>query len=245
MSSGDFFAPLPDPGRRQPGARGGRSAARGLLALVVAVLVLLVLVGWRARDPLPLHPTMYDDGTYRFLSVQAYDADVPVTYNHCQQLHVVMNPLGAPPEAEDVLQVALDDLHRATGFDLRYDGPSIERPYLGRRSGPILVTWTDESEMPSLTDDVAGRGGSSYTAFSGERAWYATGQVYLSANYFERLHQAGDVSRMRAVLDHEFGHVLGLDHVEDGDELMHPSGRRLQFGHGDLTGLAILGTQPC
>ena len=194
----------------------------------------------------PLGPTMYDDGTYKFLRVQKYDPTVPVSYNQCQPIDVVMNPLGAPPEAEKVLRLAIRDVERATGIEFRYKGRSNLRPTVKRTRGPILVTWTDEEEVASMTDRVAGLGGSGYIAYDGERAYYSTGQIILSADTYDRLHRSGDVDSMRATLDHEFGHVMGLGHVDDENELMAPTrGNVERFGHGDLTGLAILGTQPC
>jgi hypothetical protein len=46
-----------------------------------------------------------------------------------------------------------------------------------------------------------------------------------------------------AVIRHELAHVVGLDHVDDENELMHPVGHpdAVTFGPGDLTGLAELG----
>ncbi len=47
------------------------------------------------------------------------------------------------------------------------------------------------------------------------------------------------------VLMHELAHVLGLDHVDDLGELMHPSSPRSSWGPGDRAGLAALGDAPC
>lgn len=45
---------------------------------------------------------------------------------------------------------------------------------------------------------------------------------------------------------HELGHLVGLAHIEDRGELMHPWSSRLRdFGPGDREGLANLGSGRC
>ena len=50
-----------------------------------------------------------------------------------------------------------------------------------------------------------------------------------------------------AVVLHELGHVVGLDHVSDPSQLMTPVGRPdlLGYAAGDRTGLALLGGGEC
>jgi predicted Zn-dependent protease len=51
---------------------------------------------------------------------------------------------------------------------------------------------------------------------------------------------------MRAILDHELGHVVGLGHVQDPHELMYDEQlERTTFGPGDLQGLARVGSVAC
>ena len=50
----------------------------------------------------------------------------------------------------------------------------------------------------------------------------------------------------RAIILHELGHLIGLDHVDDNDQLMYPrAGDVLDFADGDLTGLSVLGAGAC
>jgi predicted Zn-dependent protease len=52
--------------------------------------------------------------------------------------------------------------------------------------------------------------------------------------------------QVRAILMHELGHLVGLDHVDDPGELMYAeSVGTLGFGAGDREGLASLGSGRC
>ena len=56
----------------------------------------------------------------------------------------------------------------------------------------------------------------------------------------------GDSGEGSAILLHELGHLVGLDHVDSRDELMYSDnvGKR-EFGTGDLNGLVELGKGRC
>ena len=51
---------------------------------------------------------------------------------------------------------------------------------------------------------------------------------------------------VRAVIMHEFGHLVGLGHVQEPGELMSErNDGQLDFGPGDREGLARLGSPTC
>ncbi|PPK92434.1 matrixin [Kineococcus xinjiangensis] len=184
------------------------------------------------------------------------DGTTPIAWDPCRPVHVVMRPDGAPPGAEALLTGALDEVAAATGLRFVYDGvtdeaPSAERAPLqperyGNRWAPVLVVWSTPAEEP----EMRGLGGRAaprpVTAPDG--AWvYVSGTVELNATVFgELLAAPGSEERARAIVLHEFGHVVGLGHVEDPGQLMHASGSEVvTFGPGDLAGLAELGRGEC
>ncbi len=60
------------------------------------------------------------------------------------------------------------------------------------------------------------------------------------------LRQPNGSLSVQAVILHEVGHVLGLAHVNDPNQLMYPRGSHVtDYGPGDLAGLARLGASTC
>ena len=62
------------------------------------------------------------------------------------------------------------------------------------------------------------------------------------------LNEPGGTEAVRAVIQHELGHVMGLDHVSDPRELMYTEGSPAQttnWGPGDRRGLHELGSGAC
>ena len=91
-------------------------------------------------------------------------------------------------------------------------------------------------------------GGSvSVTAPSGARV-LVTGAVTFDGEKLGKiLKQPEGEQVVRAVVLHELGHVVGLDHVDAKSQLMFKRSQHgvTDFGAGDLTGLAALGKGGC
>lgn len=188
-------------------------------------------------------------GSYAFLQTQD-DGTTPVGYDPCRPVRVVVNERLAPDDAEAVLSRAVAEVEDASGLDLQVvgttDDPPLaheddpESPDGGWR--PVQVSWTDADEVDELSGRVAGLGGSTWLDDDTGRR-YVTGEVMLDAPDVTRGGLGGEVAT--GVLMHELAHVLGLDHVDDRGELMHPSSPRSSWGPGDRAGLAALGAVGC
>jgi hypothetical protein len=204
------------------------------------------------------HPPRVDDaGTYAFVRTQPKDKDEPVTYDPCVPVHVVVNERTAVPGADGIVRQAIESVSEATGLSLVLDGRTNRQPDDERRTTaspdgarswrPVLIAWSDPKETPALKGLVAGVGGSTAVRRDGHE-WFVTGGVSLDGPQLRRLlrSEAGRTA-VRAVVMHELGHVVGLDHVKDRAELMYATGSEdvTDWGPGDRAGLAALGGGEC
>lgn len=208
-------------------------------------------------DRIASAPDVADGGTYRFLAVQQGDPGQPVGYDPCKRIELRINPEQAPPGGLALVQQAMDRIEDATGLRFDYLGTTDDRPrwegesvpmVLGRpRTTPVLVSWATDDEVRELAGDVAGVGGSLPVADSGGYSRYVTGGVTLDAEVFADLDGSEEGRRAAfAIVLHEFGHLVGLGHVNDPAELMNEENLgQLDFGPGDLAGLARVGSTSC
>ncbi len=198
-------------------------------------------------DRLDAAPTVPDgSGSYAFLQTQP-QTDEPVGYNPCRVIEVEVNPAGAPDGYDDLIDTGIAHTAKATGLRFERIGTTDRRPpkVASSRRQPVLIAWAGADEVPELAGDVAGIGGSTAVEIGFRDRRYVTGQIVLDAKAFERLGTRGRASA-QAIVDHEFGHLVGLDHVDDQDELMYSDNiGRTTYGSGDLEGLARLGNLPC
>lgn len=189
------------------------------------------------------------EGPYAFLEEQ--NDGTPVGFSPCVPLRYVVNPDGAPEGWEDDVADAVGEVSARTGLEFDDQGTTGDRDFGSRgraagRTDPVLIGWADDGEVDALADDVAGIGGPSVVRF-GERLYFVSGSVVLDTDTTDRFDGApGGREAHVALLLHELGHLVGLDHVDDTGELMHPEATgQTEFGPGDRQGLAELGSIPC
>ena len=191
-------------------------------------------------------------GTFQFLLTQR-GSDEPVGYDPCRPIEYVVNPAGAPADWGQLIDTAVSHTETASGLRFQYVGTTEQRPFDAAQRGlvggvrsPAVIGFADADEIPELAGEVAGVGGSQAAGLEGQRLYYVTGSVALDTAVFDHASTGDDRVRLQAIVDHEFGHLVGLDHVASGTELMSPVNvGQTWYGPGDLEGLARLGAIPC
>ena len=242
-------------GRRAPRARrlvGGWVTGLLTVALLAAVLALHPSAQ-TARDGVRRELARLglgepDAGSYAFLSTQPGTGE-PVGYDPCSEVEVRVNDAGAPAGWEELVVTAIRRIDAASGLRLVYVGRTDDRGAAPAGLNTALVVWGTEEEFPELAGNVAGVGGSTSVQTRLGHRRYVSGTIRLDTDAFADLAARGGGegrALAQATVDHEFGHLVGLDHVDDRGELMHPEGGfRTGWGPGDLRGLARLGEIEC
>ncbi|MBG6183077.1 hypothetical protein IWX65_001024 [Arthrobacter sp. CAN_A214] len=179
-----------------------------------------------------------------------------IAYDPCRPVHYVVRPEDAPPGSEGLIKAAVAEISAATGLQWVYDGTTSEGPssdratYQPKRYGekwaPVLFTWTNEDETPGLEGTMIALASSEHAQRPGTPAVYVAGQVKLDVDQLsEILEEPEGRYEVKGLILHELGHVVGLDHIDDRDQLMHATAPVYEMQDGDRAGFALLGTGPC
>jgi len=185
------------------------------------------------------------------------DDGLPIRWDPCSDVEVVVSPAGAPEGARDDLDEAIARLAARTGLSIRVVGDTEERPAADRsafqperygdgRWAPVLVAWAEPHERGvPLRDIDRGLAVPVAVGAPGARV-FVTGQVVLNVGRDDLRPGFDDrADSWGATLLHELAHLVGLAHVDDPDELMsvHPGTGPIAFGPGDRAGLAAVGAE--
>ena len=220
-----------------------------------AVVTIVMMIGAVvASYAIRYDPAEHRD-EYRFIARDL--AGDPVRWNPCEPVHYVVNTSEAPAGSLADVQEAVRRISAATGIVFAYDGLTdevlerrrdvVQVGRYGDRWAPVLVAWVDpEASAVSFHtgDEVAAGVASPYTPSGSDvivSGWIAINADDPNPPGFSAPDDQGPV-----VL-HEWGHVMGLDHVGEPGQLMQEAGGGVSdLGPGDLEGLRRLGrSQGC
>jgi hypothetical protein len=229
-----------------------------VLAAVVAAALLATAVGTFGGGA-AVRRLAAGSGSYKFLRVGP--GGVPVRWNPCSPIRYRVNLSAAPAGALDDVRQAIARVAAATGDRFVYEGTTTQTAdqQIGRafqtgnttsRWLPLLITWVPHAHFDYLADtNRAAAFGMPQAGDGADAQTYESGVVAIDAGGHLPLGFAGRYSD-GVVLMHELGHVMGLAHVADGNEVMwsptvHDAGppnlALSDWGPGDLRGLRILG----
>ncbi|WP_155859302.1 peptidase [Cellulomonas sp. KRMCY2] len=208
--------------------------------------------------PLAMAPVLTTTSTaYAFMGTQLGPTGetVPVAWSPCRPIHFVVDPTGAPDDFVDQVVASFGAVSMATGLIFVYDGltqepttperAAFQPTVYGDRWAPVLVQLADETTYPELEGNVAGLASTQSVEERPGLTYFITGAIHIDTTLLDQPGQRG-IPPYVPVLRHELGHLVGLDHIGDSSQLMHPSsGGVATFQTGDLTGLAELGQGAC
>lgn len=209
-------------------------------------------------NPQRLAPFVLTDAVGEF-AFESEGADGPVLRDPCVATHWLLSTAGMPQGAEPLVQAAVASVASATGLVFVFDGytsddATFDGPSLVRGQGqdweyaPMVIGWGTAAQSSDLGPDAAGVGGARITPGAyDERQFLRSGTVIVdTSTVSDTLASPAGRARTQAVIMHELGHVVGLDHVTDPQELMFPSATYVtSWGPGDLQGLAAAGAGAC
>ncbi|MCB5283868.1 matrixin family metalloprotease [Arthrobacter sp. AL08] len=213
--------------------------------------------GFEEHDQPLGHPQKPAVASSSFKFLATNEDGTPVGYSPCRPLHFVVNAALAPDGADQLVEDAIRTVSRATGIEFVDDGPTTEAPAqsripyqptaYGERWAPLLIVWTTPDQAPQLKGPVIGTGGSTHFSFGDGPKSFVTGSLELDAPQIGAdLGRQDGAAYATAVILHELGHVMGLEHVDDPAQLMYPEiGTPDGLAAGDLNGLFELGNAPC
>lgn len=205
----------------------------------------------------PLPPDPGTTGDHEFLLFEA-DGD-PVTWDPCDPIRYVVNRRTEPPGGDDLLREAVARVEAVTGLVFEFAGETDEPPHpdadrprrdaarYGPGWSPVLVSWTDPSEVAELEEEAVGLALALTDVEAGGEEVYVSGTIEMHGPYAATEIAAGRSDVVLGILMHELGHLVGLDHVVDPTEVMTDDAYSVptEWGPGDLQGLYALGQGEC
>ena len=178
--------------------------------------------------------------------------DTHARWDPCQTIGYRTNLRLAPPGSRKLVERAFKIVHAATGLRFQRLGATRKVPF---STGPdatqhlaygLVVAWSTPRRVPELAGSAAGFGGATAQR-TGDSPWrYVYGGVVLDARQKLPVRGFGNGASVGALLLHELGHTMGLNHVRATSQIMYPALQttfRGRYEAGDLAGLHAVGAE--
>ena len=209
--------------------------------------------------------------SYRFFEARSHGVNPRAYWNPCRTIRYGIDFRAATRHGltksseRERWQSAIAEVSQASGLRFKYVGQIVTHPAGGQparvKGVDIPITFaTAKNYRAALRGASAGEAGVHWRPSGNGRKQINSGYVVMDAQDIV-LHttswQSAPDSRpasdrpadaLRALYMHEFGHALGLEHVQDNGQIMFPTisaSRPDSLGEGDLQGLRKLGSQRC
>jgi len=215
---------------------------------------------WSPAAPSTRAPEIVPDPLYLF---EKADDGEPIRWPACTPMHWRYNPAGEPSSgAIEVVRGALSEISAAAGIQMIDDGVTsidVSDPDQDDEvaEGEVVIGFAPPGSPPiqrsGSPDDASSSESSAFVWGSARARWRGSditrAVVALNSEVASKLPlDFNSRNSLGAVLLHEIGHVVGLQHVGASTQIMataqpqHPHGH---LGTGDLAGLATLRNRPC
>jgi hypothetical protein len=198
-----------------------------------------------------------DSSAYRLMKADG----VILRFEPCRPIKYVVHDAEQRPVFDRLLDDAIAEVSDATGLKFVREGTTSEAPTVraedrppyqpklyGERWAPVVIAWSDGVESPDLAGTTAGHGGPQSWGRTQTTVHAVSGQVAFDLPDLETL-MARDSGKtlVYEVMLHELGHLVGMQHVPDKNQIMYRKETQpiAHYQDGDRAGLAVLGDGAC
>lgn len=204
-----------------------RSRKRANIGFAISLIVVVVMAGgiyqWSEQQiailndsPTPTYLDSFEKGAAdpKLVWTQVAQRNKsPLTWHTCEKIKVLVNPGDVKSAVMDVKEV-IDEINQLTSLNFYYAGLTAKQPFVDiNNKYEVIVGFYSEEEASDgfKFKEAAGLGNAN--GYFGE---VASGGIGIRTPAYQKANRG----LRKGILLHEFGHVLGLDHVNKKNDLM-------------------------